>query len=244
MLPVVGDDGPAVLKISFTHPGNLGESVGLRAFDGRGAVRLLGASDDGFRLLLERAGSDTLAALSPVEQRIEVAGGLARRLAVRGPAELTSLASTCPGWLDQLSEQVHALPEALPAAVVDRACSVIAELAADETPTMLHGDLHAGNILSADREPWLVIDPKGWTGTAAFDAFTAVVADPEVLRTPPPVSVLRDRIRRFASTAGVDAELAFACTQARAVSSYLYQIPHEGEWFTLDLLRRLTEFFA
>jgi streptomycin 6-kinase len=31
-------------------------------------------------------------------------------------------------------------------------------------------DLHAGNVLRAQREPWLVIDPKPFVGDPAYDA--------------------------------------------------------------------------
>jgi streptomycin 6-kinase len=34
---------------------------------------------------------------------------------------------------------------------------------------LLCTDLHAGNILAAQREPWLVIDPKPYLGDPAFD---------------------------------------------------------------------------
>ncbi len=34
---------------------------------------------------------------------------------------------------------------------------------------MLHGDLHHGNVLAAEREPWLVIDPKGVVGDPAYE---------------------------------------------------------------------------
>ena len=35
---------------------------------------------------------------------------------------------------------------------------------------LLATDLHAGNILRAQREPWLVIDPKPFVGDPAYDA--------------------------------------------------------------------------
>jgi len=35
---------------------------------------------------------------------------------------------------------------------------------------LLATDLHAGNVLPAAREPWLVIDPKPFTGDPAYDA--------------------------------------------------------------------------
>ena len=35
---------------------------------------------------------------------------------------------------------------------------------------VLHGDLHHYNILSAEREPWLAIDPKGIVGEPEYEA--------------------------------------------------------------------------
>ena len=242
VLPVIVSAGPAVLKLSFPHPGNRGEALALRCFAGEGAVRLIAASDDGFALLLERAGPHTLAERRSAAEAIEIAGGLARRLAVPAPAVATSLADTCPGWLDQLEQQLRASPDALASGVVDRARNTIRELAHERTPTMMHGDLHAGNVLSAEREPWLAIDPKGWSGSAAFDAFTVILGRSTGLsRGSDLQNQLLDRIRRFADAAGVDTSLAVACCQARAVSSYLYQLQQDGDWFALDLLRTLTE---
>jgi streptomycin 6-kinase len=39
-----------------------------------------------------------------------------------------------------------------------------------EGPVLLATDLHAGNVLSAQREPWLVIDPKPFVGDRTYDA--------------------------------------------------------------------------
>lgn len=242
ILSVTGSTGPAALKISFPHPGNRGEAKALRCFDGRAAVRLLDQDTDGFVLLLERAGPQTLASLPSIEQPIEISGDLARRLAVPAPAGLKTLAESCGGWLDQLDSQFTTDPNALSPRSVDRARSIIGQLAEDRTPTMMHGDLHTANVVSAEREPWLIIDPKRWSGTVAFDAFTVVGADPG-LRTgaPPTPQVLRGWVDRFAAAAGVDAELARACTQARAVSSYLHQVRQPEDWFALELLRTLAE---
>ena len=33
----------------------------------------------------------------------------------------------------------------------------------------MHGDLHHDNIVSAQREPWLVIDPKGLVGDPGYE---------------------------------------------------------------------------
>ena len=37
------------------------------------------------------------------------------------------------------------------------------------TGTMTHGDLHYANVLAADREPWLVIDPKPMSGDPHYE---------------------------------------------------------------------------
>jgi streptomycin 6-kinase len=37
------------------------------------------------------------------------------------------------------------------------------------TEVLLATDLHVGNILRAEREPWLVIDPKPFVGDPAYD---------------------------------------------------------------------------
>ena len=63
----------------------------------------------------------------------------------------------------------------------------------------MHGDLHFANALRSDREPWLAIDPKGYAGTAAFDA---------------------------ATIAEVDRDLAVRATQARMVSSAFWERLH------------------
>ena len=34
---------------------------------------------------------------------------------------------------------------------------------------LLCTDLHAGNVLAAEREPWLMIDPKPYVGDPAYD---------------------------------------------------------------------------
>jgi streptomycin 6-kinase len=39
-----------------------------------------------------------------------------------------------------------------------------------ENDVLLTTDLHAGNVLAAQREPWLVIDPKPFVGDVAYNA--------------------------------------------------------------------------
>jgi streptomycin 6-kinase len=50
---------------------------------------------------------------------------------------------------------------------------------------LLCTDLHAGNVLAAEREPWLVIDPKPCVGDPAFDAVQHMLNCDERLVTDP-----------------------------------------------------------
>jgi len=66
---------------------------------------------------------------------------------------------------------------------------------------LLVTDLHAGNVLAAEREPWLVIDPKPYVGDPAYDVLQhmlncrgRLVTDPFALAT------------RLAGLTGVDPE--------------------------------------
>jgi streptomycin 6-kinase len=55
---------------------------------------------------------------------------------------------------------------------VDAAVATARELGRAQPDFLIHGDLHPGNILRADREPWLAVDPKGYVGDPAYDAGT------------------------------------------------------------------------
>lgn len=242
VVPVQHPAGPAVLKVSFPHPGNLGETHALRTFDGHGAVRLLEVDDTRLVLVLERALPQTLAdhvktGACSVEEAIDIAGDLARRLAIPPLPDVRPLTETMSSWAEQLDEQIAAHPDALPGRVLDQARETIQHLAGDQTTTMLHGDLHYGNILRSQRELWLTIDPKGWFGTAAFDAFTVAVGGREQLILDNGLhAAFTRRVRRYAAAAHVDPDLALACCQARAVSSYLYQLTIPRVWFDAKLL--------
>jgi streptomycin 6-kinase len=64
---------------------------------------------------------------------------------------------------------------------------------------LLATDLHAGNVLSAEREPWLVIDPKPFVGDRAYDATQHLLNCPGRMRADP-----HGTIGRFADSLEVD----------------------------------------
>jgi streptomycin 6-kinase len=70
-------------------------------------------------------------------------------------------------WFEGLG---RAFDTTFPQDYAKRALSYYAELSKDTANIfLLHGDLHHDNILSATREPFLVIDPKGIVGHVGYD---------------------------------------------------------------------------
>ena len=50
-----------------------------------------------------------------------------------------------------------------------------------ESSALLLTDLHHDNVLAAQREPWLVIDPKPYVGDPAYDTLQHMINFPERL---------------------------------------------------------------
>jgi streptomycin 6-kinase len=79
-------------------------------------------------------------------------------------------------------------------------------------------DLHAGNILAADREPWLVIDPKPYLGDPTYDAVQHLLNCHQRLITDP-----ADLARRMADLAQLDPDRLVQWLLARCVQESLDQ---------------------
>ncbi|WP_030717575.1 aminoglycoside phosphotransferase family protein [Streptomyces sp. NRRL S-237] len=163
---------PAVLKVSFPHPGNVHEPDAFEAWAGDGAVLLYERDDEHFAMLLERVRTSTLEEVQDGDEVVTVAGRLSHRLAVPAPAGLPRLQDQSEAWEEQLRRDQVELTHTMSPYVVDAAVATVQELGRTQPDILIHGDLHARNILRADREPWLAVDPKGYVGDPAYDGGT------------------------------------------------------------------------
>ncbi|MGW2491498.1 aminoglycoside phosphotransferase family protein [Streptomyces sp. NPDC001606] len=171
VVPVRRRDGsPAVVKVSFPHPGNVHEPDAFAVWGGRGAVLLHERDDDRFAMLLERARTTTLADAEDGDELVTVAGRVGHRLAVPAPPGLPRLRERADAWESELRKDAVEPGHGLSERTVDAAVATVRELGRSQPDLLVHGDLHAGNILRADREPWLAVDPKGCAGDPAYDA--------------------------------------------------------------------------
>ena len=164
------DGTSAVLKLGMPHMEAEHEIAGLRFWDGDPTVRLIEADDDLGAMLLERGEPGTLLRESPEPEQDTVIAGLLRRLWRRPPEPhpFRPLSDVMEHW----SREAHAHAEQWPdAGVVREGLRLFIELPRSATEeVLLATDLHAGNVVRAQREPWLVIDPKPFIGDAAYDA--------------------------------------------------------------------------
>jgi streptomycin 6-kinase len=169
VLPVVTADGvPAALKVAVPGDENEHEHLALQHWHGHGAVLLLRADPRRHALLLERLHTRDLTAVD-YDEAAEVVGGLYRRLHVPAPPQLRTTTSYVERWAAALATLPRDSP--IPHRLVEQAVSLARDLVADpaSTGTLVHTDLHDLNVLAADREPWLVIDPKPMSGDPHFE---------------------------------------------------------------------------
>jgi streptomycin 6-kinase len=220
--PVVGADGQElVLKLGVPNPELRTEIEALRAYDGRGCVRLLAVDPDQAALLLERLRPGTpLSACSDDEQATSVAARLMRQLWRPVPPHhsFPTVARWAAG-LGRLRDRYAGTTGPLPAHLVERAEVLFAGLLAlPVEPVLLHGDLHHDNILAAERQPWLAIDPKGVVGDPAYEVGALLHNPfPQLFSWPDLGSVLARRVDQLAEELGFDRERVAGWGLAHAV---------------------------
>lgn len=154
---------PAMLKVVWPHDEAEHEHVALKHWAGDGAVELLRADPKRFALLLERLHPENLNELWDVEA-CEIVASLYSRLHVPALPQLRTLSSYVEGWTRDLAALPTSAP--VPHRLVEQAVSLGGDFLSDQQTdgVLVHTDLHYGNVLASDREPWLVIDPKPVSG--------------------------------------------------------------------------------
>ena len=166
------DGTPAALKLTLIADRETEqEADALERWGGDGAIRLLRRDDERHALLLERCEPGTPLSAAGGETALDVVVGLLPRL-WRAPADgFHTLEDEVAWWLEnRLDRRRHG----------DVAAGLARELAPTQGELVLaHQDLHGDNVLAAQREPWLVIDPKPLAAEREFGV-VAIVRSPEL----------------------------------------------------------------
>jgi streptomycin 6-kinase len=162
----------AVLKLAMPHMEGQDEISGLAFWNGTGTVKLLEADLESGAMLLERCLPGTTLHSEPETRQDEVVANLLKRIwsLTRNQSDLLGfrpLSLMIELWCGETIAQRHLWPDT---ALVDEGLRAFKELV-EPAPTdvLLATDLHAGNVLRSQREPWLVIDPKPFIGDRAYD---------------------------------------------------------------------------
>jgi streptomycin 6-kinase len=212
--PCVRQDGtPAVLKIGLPHMEAENEIDGLLFWDGDPAVFVLEAAPELNAMLLERCEPGTPLRERPENEQDQVIAKLLRRLwrTLPDTHPFCPLSEMIASWTKETLEKADRLPDAgLAKEGLDIYQTLLNDASCD---VLLATDLHAGNVLRAQREPWLVIDPKPFYGDPAYDATQHLLNCKKRLRSKP-----QSTIGRFADLLGVDRERVRLWTFARLAS--------------------------
>jgi len=224
---------PVVLKIGW--PGEeevFSEMAALCAFDGRGIAQLLAYDGPSAAMLLECIEPGVpLEQMADDDEATRIAAQVMRELWVEPPEQGREALITVARW-GMGFQKLHATfgggTGPFSPQLVERAERTWAELEASPAhpPMLLHGDLHHWNILSAQRSPWLAIDPKGLIGEPAYEP-GALLRNPwpDVSDVPLLLERLPRRVAIIHEMLGLDRQriLAWSFTQAVLSSWWTYE---------------------
>ena len=225
------DGTEAVLKLGVPDGHLDAEAEALRIFDGQGAVRLLAADAAKGAFLIERADPGVPITVDDEDALVEVG----RRLHRVPPPDcsLPHLRKLRGGFERYVDGPI-------PRHLVDRAAELFDDLC-DSAPreTVLHGDLHHGNVLSAGPGQWVAIDPHGWVGDPGYDGGAMLYnPDPE-RRDPDLLELVPRRVETLARHQPVERVVAWGFVMG--VLSELWTVEASGQARTraLDVARLL-----
>jgi len=168
VVPVTRGPETYVLKVSQPSGEVDNQVAALAAWAGRGMVRLEAVLPEHGALLLERLDNRRSLDDIPLPEAVAQAGALLRRRAVPGSDELPLLADHVASWPERWITEWRALDRPLPRRLLDAAIETCRALAPGAGRLLVDHDLHFRNVLAADREPWLAVDPRGLQGDAEF----------------------------------------------------------------------------
>jgi streptomycin 6-kinase len=213
-----------VLKVGWRHHEAEHEADALRFWDGDGTIRCLAARTrrDTIALLLERCvpGDQLKQSRSEPEQDVVIVG-LLRRLWRRPPGPdhpFATLTDMCDRWAAAFEAELDSDSRGLDRGLGREGIAALRELPrTSERGLLLCTDLHAGNVLASQREPWLVIDPKPFIGDPAYDVVQHMLNCDERLALDPAVLAAR-----MADLLELDRERVTQWLFARCVQEALY----------------------
>ena len=216
VVPATTPDGnDAVLKIQYVDRETAHEAAALARWNGDGAVRLLDHDPTMHALLLERCTPGTHLADRDPDEALDVLIALLPRLWKQAGDPFTTLVTEARHWSRQLPGRWERASRPFERELLDTALAFMHDLGESQREqVLLHQDLHADNVLAAQREPWLAIDPKPLVGEREF-AVAPIVRGEELGHSR---ALVVHRLDRLSSELGLDRERARGWTIAQTLA--------------------------
>jgi len=230
---VLADGSEAVVKTGLTDE-FLSQPQALQHFAGHGMVQLLAYDEHNTAMLLERLKPGiSLRAVKDDEAAISAAAAVMRQLWRPLPQKHYPFPTVCD-WgkgFARLRTRYDGGTGPIQPTIFDRAEKLYAELCASMAESvLLHGDLHQDNILSAEREPWLAIDPKGVIGEPVFETGPLLRNFwPDILSLANPKQIMAHRIDQLSAELGFARERISAWGFSQAVLAMIWGLEDTGK---------------
>ncbi len=228
--PCVCADGTnAVLKIGYNEKNSVifGEAKFLTVLDGNGAVKLLRFDENYCALLLERLQpGENLIELAETDDEQATAHAIRVMKKIRRPPPKNVEFPALENWVGSV---LRAKETSFDFGSVKKARKIFDRLIGSSKPSLLHGDLHHQNILSARRDSFLAIDPKGITGDIGFE-ISVFLNNPRgwLLTNPDCRKIAQRRVEKFAEAFAVEPSDLRDWAYAEAVLSAWWTIEDGG----------------
>lgn len=238
--PATRANGTAVV-LKLGVPGSVIETeiAALRHYAGHGAVQLLAADDAWGAMVIERLVPGTmLAQVEDDEQATVIAAGVMQQL--WRPLDPGHPFPTVVEWaqgLEELRTQFDGGTGPFPTRLVEMAETLFRNLLQSQAaPVLLHGDLHHYNILQAERQPWLAIDPQGVVGEPAYE-MGALLRNPtpQIATMPNLPQIQARRADLLADALGFDRQRIIGWGMAQAVLAAWWGFEDHGKLWDEDL---------
>ena len=222
-----------VLKIGVPNRELASEMSALHYFNGRGAVRLLGADEGHAMFLLERLRpGEMLATLKDDDHATRIAADVMLNLWRPPPENIPFIKLT--DWfyeLEKLRPAFNGGTGPFPKKLIEEVEETLPRLFIESNPPMLiHGDLHHFNILLSN-DQWLAIDPKGVIGHPEYEVGPFLINPfPNLLNGGRPKVQIVKRIAIFSERLGFPRQRLRDWGMCHAVLSAWWSLEDNMDW--------------
>ncbi|MEM6902994.1 MAG: aminoglycoside phosphotransferase family protein [Pseudomonadota bacterium] len=215
VVPVTRNNTRFILKVQWPHEEMVHEADALREWNGNGAPKLIEHDQQRHGLLMEECIPGTFLADSDLEDPIGILTELLPKLWIQTNFRFRQLADEAAQWAAELPPSWERAGKPCERQLIDEALCYIDALSNSQgAQVLVHQDLHGHNIIAAEREPWLAIDPKPLVGEREF-ALAPIVRSFEFGGTP---AATIGRLDRLSTELNLDRDRALGWTVAQTMA--------------------------